>query len=320
MTPDTDNAAHRRADAWHNHYTRARAHLADHPDLATADDDLARWGDRQIRALRELRTDDDHRKLLHAAGITERTPTTTEAVFLGELDWWVARHGDALVPQMATTPRIVRGRPYWLGKRVSEARIAHGRGVLSPALEHELPRRAGWAWRTLEARWDASWGSHAAALEQHVAAGGTISTLPSATYKWLMRQRARLNQLPADRIQRLQAVPGALVSRDTRVPDFVDAARTWLAQTPNRTMAALRYADTVSVDDKHVPLGRRATYYRRRFHGLEGTHPLTPAEVTAIEALPGWTWKLQEQHRGRRPASVHSEDSSTAAFRRRKSR
>src|SRR5690606_19221595 len=154
-----DGSARRRgrgSAAWHAHLARARAHLAEHPDFTTAEPELARWGDRQIHDLRANRTSDEHRELLRAAGITDRTPTTAEATFLGELDWWVRQRGDADVPQMATTPRRIRGRPYWLGKRVSEARIAHGRGTLSPVLEEELPKRPGWSWRTLEARWDAS--------------------------------------------------------------------------------------------------------------------------------------------------------------------
>lgn len=41
--------------------------------------------------------------------------------------------------------------------------------------------------------------------------------------------------------------------------------RTWLAHGPaTRDMSQLRYADTVELNGRTVPLGRRATYYRCR--------------------------------------------------------
>lgn len=291
-----------RSHAWRDQHQRVLG--AGGATAAAEDPGLRGWIDQQIRALRDNRVDAQTQQRLAEAGITERTPTGTEAVFLAELDRWVDEHGDALVPQAAQT--VVAGEAYRLGKQVQDARVAHGHGTLSPALEHELPRRAGWAWRALGA---ASWNRHAAVLEQHVAGGGTISELPGATYKWLMRQRPRIDTMPAAQADRLRAVPGALIARDTAVPDFIAAARTWLAEDPSRTMAMLRKRDTVTIDGVQVPVGKRAVYYRRRLKGLEGTYPLPQHEADAIaSALHGWTW--ESPGLGRRPEA--EEDAANA--------
>lgn len=286
------------AQQWHDRYLGARAHLDTADNLNGADDGLRRWVDQQIQLLRTGQIDAEHRRLLQALGVTAETPTRSEAILLTELDWWVTEHGDALVPQMAYS-REVAGRPYWLGKQVSIARIAHRRGDLSAVLEAELPKRPGWTWNGGDAREGATWERHHGLLTQHVAEHGTLPPLRSATYKWLMRQRAKLGDLPAERARQLAEIPGALVRRDTRVPEFVRAARLWLAEDRERTMSALRYSATVTVDDDTFPLGRRATYYRRRRAGLEGTHPLTDEETALIESLPEWDWALDERYRRR---------------------
>lgn len=296
-------AAERNDPTWATHYERTAQQLQRHGHLRRAGEATRRWADEQIRALRAGTLPDTVRDELAAIGMSNESITTTEATLLAELDWWVARHSSADVPQMAHS-RTVAGTSYWLGKRVSEARVAHGRGTLAPALARQLEQRPGWSWRVREDRWDQQWETKAAALAEHVTTHGSLDGLEQATYQWLIRQRAALAKMPEDRKRRLKAIPGALDSRDTRVRDFVAAARAWLDQGPSgadamgRTMADLRYVDTVTLDTgTTVPLGKRATYYRRRHAGLEGTHPLTAEEKAQIEELPAWTWQLQARRR-----------------------
>lgn len=284
-----------RDPSWLATCAQVREQLDHHRHLRGAGHTTRRWADQQIRALRAGTLREPPRSALHRAGINPTTLTTTETTFLDELDWWVTRHGDAIVPQRATT-RDVAGRPYRLGKRVSEARIAHRRATLSEALTRELPQRPGWTWHGQAAKWDLQ----CAALAEHVAHHHRLPPADSAVYKWLMRQRAKLDTLPPEHARRLAGIPGALVRRDTRVPAFVHAAQTWLAADETRTMAALPYTETIDLDGEAFPLGRRATYYRRRRAGLEGTHPLGNDETALIERLPGWDWTLRDRYRGRR--------------------
>jgi hypothetical protein len=237
---------------------------------------------------------------LARTGLTADSLTTAETTLLAELDWWIDRHGDAGVPQAATS-RVVAGAPYRLGRQVNNARQRHAHGQLAQTMVEQLQRRPGWRWNAnpeLRAtQWDLKYEQLAAHLAQH----DSLSELSTAVYQWLMRQRERLEQLEPDQQRRLLGLPAALERRDTRVHDFVAGARAWLAEHPEHDLGALRYASTARLPGhpEPYPLGRRATYYRRRYAGLEGTHPLPPDEVQLIAALPGWTWPLQDSFRRR---------------------
>lgn len=286
---------------WGRRLETVRVQLARHGNLRRAARQTQNWADTQIRALRAGCVPAGRREQLEAAGLTAGSLTSSEDRMLRELDRWVTRHGDARVPQAATS-RTVDGRPYLLGRRVADARYDYQRGTLAPVMVEALQRRPGWVWRVMEQRQDAMWETQYAALQAHVRTAGSLDGLAAGVYKWLLRQRADA-ELPAERRARLTAIPEAMTSRDTRVTAFVDVARAWLSADRDRTMADLKYADIVDADGRAFPLGRRATYYRRRFAGLEGTHPLTPTETALIASLPGWSWTLQERYRRPRQAA-----------------
>jgi hypothetical protein len=106
---------------------------------------LQRWVNQQVRGLRRDWVASDTRRQLAEAGITERTPTSTEAVLLREIDRWVATHGHTSIPARARTD-LPGGQHFPLGSRVTEVRVHHGKGKVSPALLHELSQRPGWKW------------------------------------------------------------------------------------------------------------------------------------------------------------------------------
>jgi hypothetical protein len=296
----TATTPHQGRDAWLRTLGAAGEQIRRHGSLARASASTRDWADQQIRLLRAGTVSTADRQALADSGITDHTLTSAERRLLAELDWWIQRHGDARVPQAATS-RTVAGTAYRLGARVAEARAAHARGSLNPTLTQELESRAGWAWRVREEQQDRSWDQRCDQLASYVDEHGQLPAATTNLYKWLHRQRRTLDQLPEQRRQRLTEIPGALTGR---VDEFVAAARRWLADGPDRTMADLAYADTITTAGHPYPLGRRATYYRRRFHGLEGTHPLRPTEVAAIAGLPRWTWELQERFRRPRAAST----------------
>lgn len=290
---------------WDAQLKAAARHLSRHGNLARASEDTQRWLDQQIADLRSRTISRPRERALAAAGITATTANSVEQrqhrslqTFLRELDWWAAKHGDALVPQMARA-RKVAGEPYWLGKRVSEYRIAYGRGQLKPEVITELEKRPGWAWRVKEDRWERMWEANLNAVKQHLAKHGTLSGLDRANHVWLLRQRqlAADGAMPEARLRRFQQEAPDALRPASAVDAFLHAIRTWLKSHPQKDTTAIRYGDVVEIDGQTYPLGKRATYYRRRYHGLEGRHPLTAEEVTAIEQLPGWPWQLRAHAR-----------------------
>lgn len=217
-------------------------------------------------------------------------PTTAQRRFLEALDRWILEHGHAAVPRTAMVE--VDGAGYPLGVRVMQARADRRRGDLSSTLTGELEQRAGWHW--------SDWDRQLQRVRDHLAAGGRLEDLPQPVSRWLARQRQldATNHLLPDRRALLEQLPGALERRDSAVPRFVRAARAWLSQQSERSMADLRFADVVQLDDgTTVRLGERATYFRRRHAGLAGARPLTGDEAGAIAALPGWRWELDERRR-----------------------
>jgi hypothetical protein len=243
----------------------------------------------------------------------DTTLTAAQQRFLAILDLWVLEHGDAQVPQHAVVPGL-DGEDYRLGLRVKDARRAHGGGRLPPAMVRELERRSGWSWTTRDDRQRTAWRHRLEELQRHVAAtDGQLRELPTPLRRWLVAQRAQLaaGTLPPERLAQLERVPGALERRDTRVAAFVAAARAWLDAIEGRSMTQLKYTDTITIDGQTVPLGRQATYYRRRYHSLAGTHPLPEHEVELIATLPGWRWELDERGRNRRRSTAQPDATAT---------
>lgn len=294
------------------HLHEARAAHARTGFHALAPAETAAWVDAVVRELRAGRTPADvDVEQLQAAGIDASTPTKWEAtrarawpLLLQELRWWIDTHGSANVPQNATS-RDVDGVPYPLGKRTHQARNDYRLGKLAPERVAELEQLPGWAWDPRNAQWQDS----ADQIKAHYRAHHTLEGLPEPLQRWVARQR-RAQLTDAQRTQ-LEAIPGALVDRRRRAGAFVVAARGWLqAQPAGTTMAGLPSSATVHLrpradvdlgtpgDDGLIayPVGKRATFYRRRFHGLETVGdtaaPLHPDDVEAIEALPGWSWEL----------------------------
>lgn len=72
-------------------------------------------------------------------------PVNRLSRFFLELDWWIARHGSARVPQTAVSS--ARSERYPLGLRVSYLRQRYNAGRLDPSVVSECEARAGWRWR-----------------------------------------------------------------------------------------------------------------------------------------------------------------------------
>lgn len=205
--------------------------------------------------------------------------------FLEELDWWIARHGDARVPQSATS--CAGGVDYPLGQRVKNVRIRYRAGALSDTQVTELTAREGWSWDGYSARSSKVWSEHLTQLQAHVNERGTLDGLEgidAPLSRWLRQQRNE--QLTTKQRRELARIPGALEERKTRLGDFIRALQAWISAESDRDAGDLRYADTHRVGSHSIPLGRRAAYWRERYAAGQ----LSAAEVAALAAVPGWDW------------------------------
>lgn len=207
------------------------------------------------------------------------------AQFLTELDKFVAIHGHARVPQNTTT-QTATGQEYRLGRRVN--RIRTGRDQLTQDQVDQLQARPGWAWDSRRAQWE----QRAADLATHVATTGSLTGLPASSRQWVLRQRwaAREGDLTSAQIRTLKQIPGVLDSPNA-LEAFLTAAAQWLEQHPTKSMSDLTTKDQVQHHGELVPLLKRATYWRRRRDGREGTHALPEEDAHRLEQLRGWSWE-----------------------------
>ena len=208
-------------------------------------------------------------------------------VFLAELDWWIACEGDSLVPQTASS-RVVAAVPFPLGQRVKNYRIRYRRGLLEESQIRELEARFGWSWNGYSGRSAKIWNQRVAAVRAHVAEHGTLDGLETADpvlSRWLREQRRM--SLTAWQRRELGQISGALEPRKGRLEEFLTAMRSWMAAEPDRDAGDVRFSTQhLTAGPDVVPLGRRVAYWRSRYAAGQ----LEPADVHAIESLPGWRW------------------------------
>ncbi|WP_298462032.1 helicase associated domain-containing protein [uncultured Cellulomonas sp.] len=210
------------------------------------------------------------------------------AQLLAELDWWVEQHGSAYVPQQATS-RLVDGKPYPLGLRLTTRRHEHRTGKLSADRARELEGRPGWSWSGFAPRSEQTWTTQLQTVRAYADEHGTLDGLETAhpvAARWLRQQRATSAELSTAQRRELAAIPGALEQRKTRLEEFISAMQAWIAQDPSRDASQVRLSTVAQIDDVQVPIGKRAEYVRGRY----AAGRLPSETVDAIAALPGWDW------------------------------
>lgn len=253
----------------------ARFHRKDEPQWSAKD--IAAAGAADPR---------DEQRLPRAERIEANRAQAVERL-LDEVRWWVWEHGDATVPSRALG-RVRDGRPYRIGAQVTATRSAYRHGRLSAREAAAFEALPGWTWDHVHDTWRAH-------LDDVLTRWPLLLT--SEDRRWLALQRGKFERLPKERQALLEAVPGLLEYKgNRRVDQFIEAVTRWLSENPGKTTYSIGYRDEVKVRGQVVQVGRKVTYYRRRYAGLEGRRPLAAAEIARIEALPGWTWSMSQRH------------------------
>lgn len=213
---------------------------------------------------------------------------------------YVRVHGTADIPPRA------RAEGFDIGHWVRSRRAEYHRGLLPPGRISTLEALPGWTWyprrasrgsaarptplvtATRKQRMDSVWKSGLRALAAWVTQHGTANPPRTAVInsfplgRWVVRQREahRAGLLPNSQASELQRIPGW--NWDPREQSWHDGLARLRAYTA---------AHGSATPPQHLildgfPLGRW-TADRRRQHRL-GTLP--PDWITAMEALPGWSW------------------------------
>lgn len=209
-------------------------------------------------------------------------------VLLGELRWWLLRHGNLVIPTNAVSrPVASKNTPYRIGMRVADLRTSYRLGRLSAEDIARFEALPLWGWDHKDIVWKARFDRiiH------------TWPVLSDSDRAWLNNQRRRTSALRPTWRAMLDARPElSQPQAHSQVAKFFAAAQLWLSRNPGRSMYSCGYRDTVEIDGQVYPLGRRVIYYRRRWAGLEGRNPMTTADVAMIERLRGWSWESSPQH------------------------
>ena len=222
-----------------------------------------------------------------------RTQASAWSTFLEELDWWIEEHGEACVPQAATS-RVIDGVPYPLGQRVKNQRIRYRQGTLGHSRIHELESRVGWSWSGYAARSSKIWERHVSALREYVSEHGSLDGLEGINpllSRWLRSQRDAA--LTSSQRRELGRIPGALEQRKVRLEEFLTAMRGWIAAEPGRDAGDVRFSTVFRIGRQMIPIGRRVAYWRSRYAAGQ----LDDAAAAAIASLAGWEWtQPSERH------------------------
>lgn len=200
---------------------------------------------------------------------------------LAALVAYVAEYGHASPPQQY---RDLAGRA--LGQWVSGQRRAHARSALSALRVQRLQELPGWAWNSLDARWEESFAALAAYTAQHGHAYPPRDYAgPSRVHlnQWVLTQRrpGYRERLREDQRKRLEDLPGWSWTPRQRSWDVNFAA---LATYVEEHGTADPPRDYLTADG--IALGRWVAELR------------TPSRVRRmaaqrrrqLEQLPGWSW------------------------------
>lgn len=286
MTADTD-AAWRRAFAAVQRFVDARG-TAKVPSRAIAEGvPIGTWAGEQRRLYWAGQLTGERRRLLEGlpgwawSGLAEQKWHRGLRALLA----YAERTGGTAVPEQLVAGEIR------LGEWVAAQRAGHAGGTLPPPVAVALEQVPGWRWKPDNDRWDRG----LAALRAYVHRYGTadaprdvaVDGFPLGTWLVACRSEHRAGSMPPERIAVLEALPGWRWSlSEERWQRGLDALRAYLAVEGTACPPQRAVVDG-------FPVG--AWVHARRREHAEGA--LEDRRRAALEALPGWRWRLSAGRR-----------------------
>lgn len=198
--------------------------------------------------------------------------------WFGLLEGYAAEHGHA---RPSYTFSVGDNR---LGAWVAKQRSHYSSGRLSQERQQRLEELPGWTWTPRDALWEEGF----ARLQDYVAQNGTACLPKDCVFNgfpvgaWVTTQRSAHSgrELRAERIQRLEALPGWTWNTRSDKWYFQYALlKKYAAEHGHTRLAALEMYDGVR-------LGQWVA--QQRYHRNKGN--VDPARVRLLEKFPDWIW------------------------------
>jgi len=197
---------------------------------------------------------------------------------------FVAVRGSAKVPARAVAARVSIGA--WVAAR----RVGYWSGGLTADQVAALEGLPGWDWScSAQARWEAGLAALRRYAVEHETAMSSSKVVVDkfGLGAWAREQRVYYSRgtLPAALVARLEALPGW---------EWTEQDERW----EWGLRVAQRYAgvhDTLDVAPTAIVEGFRLGRWIRRCHEDYRARALTPAQIDALQDLPGWTWTPPER-------------------------
>lgn len=195
---------------------------------------------------------------------------------------FIKREGNALVPRDHVEGEVNLG--VWVGTQ----RSFYKSGVLEADRVARLAALPGWSWDTLQDSWDSAFKAltdfieregHARMPRTHVEGGIALGN-------WVLvqRQAYKANKLAAERIARLNALPGWSWDPKQEAWEYGFAALTAYAEREGHTDVPRHYVQCEYLLGSWVHNQRN--FFRRG--------KLAADRIKMLEALPGWSWSPKE--------------------------
>ena len=241
---------------------------------------LGAWCNRQRRRFQQGLLETDRQARLEALSGWEWDPISAKwETGFALLLKWVQQYGHTRVPQSYITPD-----GYRLGTWLNWQRFAHSGGTLDVQRSNRLVSLPGWSWDPKFEQWEIGFN--------HLLAYAALNHNSLVSYKfktkngyrlgaWIANQRSRKEGLGAERIMRLEGLPGWVWDQ---IVQQWESGFAYLAAFASKEGNANMPRSFTTADG--YKLGSWV-FVQRRNNRLG---KLSADRIGRLEALPGWVW------------------------------
>jgi superfamily II DNA or RNA helicase len=246
---------------------------------------LGHWVRKQRHALRRRTSDERHQRLAGISGWTWDPYESQWDYAYQLLKDFAESEGHARVPQSYNIDGFRLGA--WVGQQRTQRRA----GRLSADRVQRLVEIPGWSWEAVVDQWESNFKLLNTFVEEHGHASVPVDhkVQGQALGYWVRTQRAFFNrgEMPADRAERLKALPGWTWDPfSARWEEGFAALSKYVARE-----------GTARVRSDHLEEGVKLGQWSSNQRAFYNRGKLSPDRAARLEGLPGWSWSLPKGHR-----------------------